>query len=360
MDIVRTRLGMVALSALLGIASVGSAGCGKKGEATSEEEPAPKKAKKKKPVEPVDESGDERPARAGKAGKYARGDVLRHLPKTCSMLRLYVDVRGLQKNEAFAANAETLQDKLAAAMNDDGDDKGRKIMKALKKAGLYPTKDLREFAMCGEAKDDYVMAIGGEFGGADPLDALSKAFEDGGDEAPKSLETDGVKMLELKGKKGKGFLGSVAPGVLVFSTDKDALAGLKDARTRAADWKVEADSLGVFYYREAGRMAFDLGLASKPDGVEVTFVGTFEDETGEKMKAAPKAIEAEFVKMAGKFGKKMAGTPFDAVATDVEATKISVAANVVTVTIDVATDHLAKLIGAVAASTPKELKRALK
>jgi hypothetical protein len=378
MSYVRSKWGVLVIAATLGFGSVSSVGCSKKSEASADEASGSKKGKdessdddsddkggkgkkgKKGKSKGGDEEGDEKPAKAAKGGKYARGDVLRHVPKECSMLRLYVDVRALQKNEAFAANTETLQEKLTTAMKDDGGEKGQRVMKALKKAGIDPTKDVRELAMCGQGKDDYVIAIGGDFTAKDPLDALSKAFEDSGDDAPKPSETDGVKMLELKGKKGKSFIGAVSPGVLVLASDKDVVAGLKDAKPKGADWNVDDDRLAFFYFREKGKMAFDLTMSTQSDGVEVKFIGTFEDKTGDKMKEAPKAIEAEFVKMAGKFGTKMAGTPFDAVGSDVKATKISVAGNVVTLILDVANDHLAKLIKAVAESTPKELKSALK
>jgi predicted regulator of Ras-like GTPase activity (Roadblock/LC7/MglB family) len=376
MSFIRSKWGVLVIAATLGFGSLSSLGCGKKSEATSDESSAKKskdeasdddsadsekKGKKgKKKAKADDDKGDEKPAKAGKSGKYAQGDVLEHVPKECSMLRLYVDVRALQKNEAFAANTDTLQEKLTSAMKDDGGEKGQKVMKALKKAGIDPTKDVRELAMCGQGKDDFVMAIGGDFGAKDPLDALSKALEDSGDDAPKSSETDGVKMLEIKGKKGKTYVGAVSPGVLVLANDKDVLAGLKDAKPKTSDWDVDSDRLAFFYFREKGKMAFDLTMSTQTDGVEVKFIGTFEDKTGDKMKEAPKAIEAEFVKMAGKFGTKMAGTPFDAIGSDVKATKISVAGNVVTVILGVANDHLAKLIKAVAESTPKELKSALK
>lgn len=379
MSYIRSKWGVLVIAATLGFGSMSSVGCSKKSEASADEASGSKKGKdessdddsdksgkkakkgkKKGGDDGSDDKGDDKPAKAGKGGKYAQGDVLRHLPKECTMLRLYVDVRALQKNEAFAANTDTLQEKLTTAMKDDGGEKGQKVMKALKKAGIDPTKDVREIAMCGQGKDDYVMAIGGDFTAKDPLDALSKAFEDSGDDAPKPSETDGVKMLELKGKKGKSYIGSVAPGVLVLANDKDVVAGLVDAKPKGSDWDVDHDRLAFFYFREKGKMAFDLTMSTQTDGVEVKFIGTFEDKTGDKMKEAPKAIEAEFVKMAGKFGTKMAGTPFDAIGSDVKATKISVAGNVVTVILGVANDHLAKLIKAVAESTPKELKSALK
>lgn len=377
MSFIRSKWGVLVIAATLGFGSMSSVGCSKKSEASKDEASSSKKSKdessddddsdkkgkkgkKKGDDDKGDDKGDEKPAKASKGGKYAQGDVLKHVPKECSMLRLYVDVRALQKNEAFAANTETLQEKLTTAMKDDGGEKGQKVMKALKKAGIDPTKDVREVAMCGQGKDDFVMAIGGDFTAKDPLDALSKAIEDGGEDAPKSSETDGVKMLEIKGKKGKNYIGLVSPGVLVLADDKDAVAGLKDAKPKSADWNVDNDRLAFFYFREKGKMAFDLTMSTQTDGVEVKFVGTFEDKTGDKMKEAPKAIEAEFVKMADKFGTKMAGTPFDAIGSDVKATKISVAGNVVTVILGVANDHLAKLIKAVAEATPKELKNAMK
>lgn len=373
MELLRSRLGVLALTALLGVSGVSSVGCGKKDEKKTEESSSKKEKaekdddesakgdKKKKGKDDGDEGSAKKPEKAsGKAGKYAQGDVLKHMPKDCPMLRLYVDARSLQKNEAFADNADALEEKLTGSMKDDDLDKGEKVMKALKKAGIDPKKDVREFAMCGSKKDEFVMAIGGEFGGKEPLDALSKAIEASGDDAPKTVKADGVSMLTLKGKKKTTYVGEVAPGVLVFAEDKDAITALKDENDRSADWKVEKDSLAVFDFREKGKIGFELTLTNKSDAVEGKFVGTFEDSTGDKMKKSPKAVEAEFNKMATGFSTKMEKGPFKAVAADVKATKITVDGNVVTVVMNVSNDHLGKLIKSLAETSPEELAKAFK
>jgi hypothetical protein len=379
MDFVRSRLGVLALAALVGACSVSSVGCGKKDEKKTEEESSSKKSKDKsddekgddKPgkktkkkaksaADDDDDTGDKKPEKSGKSGKYTQGDVLKHVPKDCAMLKLYVDTRALQKNEGFAANADALQEKLASSMKDDDAEKGQKVLKALKKAGIDPTKDVREIAMCGESKDDFVLAIGGEFAGKEPLDAISKAIEATGDDAPKTVKSGDLSMLSFKGKKRPGFLGEVAPGVLVIADDKETVASLQESNDRASDWNVGTDRIAVFNFREKAKLGFDFTLSSKDDAVEGKFVGTFEDSTGDKMKKAPKAFEAEFTKMAVQFSTKMEKGPFKAVAADVKATKVTVSDNVVTVTMSIANDHLAKLIKALAEATPADLEKAMR
>jgi hypothetical protein len=378
MELLRSRLGVLALTAMLGVSGMTSVGCGKKDdkkdESTTKKEKADKDdekseddkgsgKKKSKKADDDDDKGDKKDDKGSKkGGKYAQGDVLKHVPKDCPMLRLYVDARALQKNEAFSANADTLEEKLTSSMKDDDLDKSAKVMKALKKAGIDPKKDVRELAMCGAAKDDFVMAIGGEFAGKDPLEALSKAIEAAGDDTPKTITADGMSLLEIKGKKkGKtSYIGEVAAGVLVIADDKESITALKDEKDRTSDWKVEKDRLAVFEFREKGKVGFDLTLTTKDDAIEGKFVGTFDDSTGDKMKKQPKAFETEFGKMATGFATKMEKGPFAAVAPDVKATKITVDGNVVTVTMNVPNDHLGKLIKTLAETSPEDLKKALK
>ncbi len=366
MALVNSRLSALALAAALGLSGLSTVGCSKKDDKKAE---ASAKSEKDKKADDDDDGAGKKPSKKHKsakkaeddaAGSYAHGDVLKHVPKDCKVARLYVDVQALQKNDAFATNVDSLEEKLVSSMKDDDADKGRKVLKALKKAGIDPSKDVRELAMCGDAKNDFVLAIGGDFAGKKPLDAISKAIEASGDDAPKHTTSDDVDLLVLKGKKKaeESYLGEVAPGVLVVADDKDSVSALKAEKDRSTDWNVAKDRLAVFDYREKGRMGFDLTLTSAEDAVLGKFVGTFEDSTGAKMKADPKAFETQFGKMAGQLSKKIEETPFKAIAPDVKATKIAVDGNVVTVTITVANDHLGSAIKAIAAAKPDELAKA--
>lgn len=369
MHFVKSRLSVIALAALLGVSGVSTAGCKKdekKEDSSSKSDKDKKKAdddkadddgadgdkagkKKKSKKGDDDDDKDDKKANkaAGKGGKYAAGDVLKHVPKSCAQGQAYFDIAELQKNEAFAANVDAFQEKITASMKDKDLEKGGAFLKSLKKSGIDPTKDIKEVAFCGAAKKDFVVAIGGNFDGKEPLDALLKATKDSDDEDKLEKKTkDGTDYLKAK----KAFIVQVTPNVLVIADDLETALDLKKDNDNASGWDIGKGKILSFDFDEHGDK-FGIDITSSGDNLELKVVV-------DSKKAPPKQSDLETV--AKQAGTNLAKGPFSSIADDIKSTKITVDGNKVTVIFTATNEHMATLMKTLTTTDPKEIEAALK
>lgn len=284
-----------------------------------------------------------------KSGGYSRGEVLSHVPKACKTARVYVDVAGLLRADAVLASADVLQEKLSSMGKSSGDKKAKKGLEALKKAGLDPTHDIKEIAICaGADKNDMTVAIGGDFAGKDPLDAIAKASEAAGEDEPKIKEADGVKYL----KAGKAFLGLVAPNVLVFTADKDVFADLAKDNDQSSAWGAGKAKLIAFKGKDKKAGEFEGSLEEKGEDLVAKLVL---DVKGLEEKGSSSAVKKQLEATAEQLGKKLKG-PFKKLGDAVADTKFEVDGDTVTVKISVPSADLADVIKKLAAMEEKDLK----
>jgi hypothetical protein len=367
MDFVKSRLSVIALAALLGVSGVSTAGCKKdekKDESSSKSDKDKKKADDDKADDDGDKAGKKKKAKkgddddddkggkkankaAGKGGKYAAGEVLKHVPKTCPQGQAYIDLAELQKNDAFASNVDAFQEKITASMKDKDLEKGGAFLKSLKKSGIDPTKDLKEIAFCGAEKKDFVLAIGGNFDGKEPLDALVKATKDSDDEDKLEKKSkDGTDYLKAK----KGFIVQVTPNVLVIADDLETAIELKKESDSSSGWDIGTGKILSFDFDEHGDK-FGIDITSKDETLEMKVVV-------DSKKAPPKQKDLETV--AKTAGGNLAKGPFSSIADDIKSTKITVDGNKVTVVFTASNEHVSTLMKTLTTTDPKEIEAALK
>lgn len=312
----------------------GVTGCSKKDEATA------------------DKDGKEGKSSSKKKGGYARAELLSYVPKSCKKARVYVDVAGLLGTEAVLASADALQEKLADLGKSGGDKKAKKALAALKKAGIDPTHDVKDVAICaGKDKKDVTVAIGGDFAGKDPLEALVKAAEAAGDDEPKIKEADGVKYV----KAGKAFAGLVAPNVLVFTEDKEVFGDLAKGEDQSSAWGVGKGKLVVFKGNDTKAGEFEGSLEEKGSDLVARFSL---DVKGLGGKASPSKVKSELEGAAEQLAKKLKG-PFKKLGEAVADTKFDVDGDTVTMKLTVPSADLADVIKKLAAMDEKELKESV-
>lgn len=325
---------------LAGGLAIATAGCGKKAskkdDSSESEEKPDKTAKKKKSTD----DGDE---------KYARGDVLKHVPKSCKGGRIYLNVGALLKNEAVESNASLLAAKLSKKMKKK-DEKSAKAFDALKKAGIDPAKDVKEIAICGDlGMKDVVVAIGGKFAGKDPLAAIKKAGEEG-DEKLSENETDGgVKYL----KSGKDYMALVSPNVLVVTRDKDQIDDLKKDDDESSDWDAEKGRIVSFKVKD--KRTGDITGSITENGEDLDFKIAADLKDAEKMKEDPEAFKQQLEAILAQLSKKMKKGPFGKVAGDVADAKIKVSGSKLTITCTVPSADLGDAIKKAAESSDEDL-----
>lgn len=331
----RTIFAAAALTLAVPFAS-SVAGCSKKDEATADKSDKDKGGKS---------SGK-------KKGGYGRGDLLSHVPKSCKKARIYVDVAGLLGSEAILTSADALEEKLADLGKSSGDKKAKKALSALKKAGLDPTHDVKDVAICaGKDTRDVTVAIGGDFAGKDPLDALAKAAEAAGDDEPKVKEADGVKYL----KAGKAFVGLVAPNVLVFTEDKDTFGDLAKGEDQSSAWGLGKNRLVVFKGNDAKAGEFEGSIEEKGSDLVARLSL---DVKGLGGKASPSKVKTELEGAAEHLSKKLKG-PFKKLGDAVAETKFDVDGDTVTIKLTVPSADLADVLKKLAAMDEKDLKESV-
>jgi hypothetical protein len=330
----------VLLAGGLSIATAGL-GCGKKSskkDDSSESEEKPDKSTKKK-------KGD------GDEEKYARGDVLKHMPKSCKGGRFYLNLGLLLKNEAVESNASLLAAKLSKKMKKK-DEKSGKALEALKKAGIDPAKDVKEIALCGDVgMKDFVVAIGGTFSGKDPLGAIKKAGEEGDEKLSVQETDDGVKYL----KSGKAYVALVSPNVLVITRDKDGIDELKKDDDESGDWDAEKGRIVSFKVKD--KRTGDVTGSITESGDDLDFKVGADLKDAEKMKEDPEAFKGQLEAMLAQVAKKLKKGPFGKVAGDVAAAKIKVSGSKLSITCTVPSSDLGDAIKQAAESSDEDLDR---
>jgi hypothetical protein len=324
---------------LAGGLSLATAGCGKKSSKKDDSEESEAKADKPQKKKKGDDDGE----------KYARGDVLKHVPKSCKGGRIYLNLSALLKNEAVESNASLLAAKLSKKMKKK-DEKSGKALEALKKAGIDPAKDVKEIAICGDVgMKDVVVAIGGRFAGKDPLGAIKKAGEEG-DEKLSEQETDGgVKYL----KSGKDYMALVSPNVLVVTRDKDQIDDLKKDDDESGDWDAEKGRIVSFKVKD--KRTGDITGSITESGEDLDFKIAADLKDAEKMKEDPEAFKGQLEAMLAQLAKKMKKGPFGKVAGDVAAAKIKVSGSKLTITCTVPSSDLGDAIKQAAESSDEDL-----
>ena len=371
MEFVKSRLSVIALAALFGVSGVSTVGCkkdDKKEDSSSKSDKDKKKAdddkadddkadddkgsgKKKKSKKAAadddDDKGSKKADKGGKGGKYVAGEVLKHVPKSCAQGQAYIDLGELQKNDAFASNVDAFQEKVTASMKDKDLEKGGAFLKSLKKSGIDPTKDVKEIAFCGAAKKDFVLAIGGNFDGKDPLAALLKATKDSDDEDKLEKKSkDGTDYLQAK----KGVIVQVTPNVLVLADDLDSAIELTKENDSSSSWDIGKGKILSFDFNEHDDK-FAIDITAKDETLELKVVV-------DSKKAPPKQKDLETV--AKTAGGNLAKGPFSSIADDIKSTKITVDGNKVTVIFTATNDHVSTLMKTLTTADPKDIQSALK
>lgn len=287
--------------------------------------------------------------------KYARGDVLKHVPKACKGGRVYLNLGLLLKNEAVEKSASALTDKMSSSMKKKDSKAMGKALKSLKKSGIDPARDVEEVAVCVPGKDEApVVAIGGEFAGKKPLDALKKATEEADDSEPVSIKEtdDGIKYL----KQGKSLIGQIAPNVLVFTEDKDAFADLKKDDDESADWGLEKGRIVAFKVKDKKSGNIEGTIDESGEDLDVKFSVDLAGEAGEKAADNPTATKEQLEQVVEMFAKRLKKGPFKKVANDVAATKVKVKGSKVTLSMTLPASDLGDAIRKAAEASDDELK----
>lgn len=332
--------GWIVVAALSALGSSSLVGCKKappKESASADSDD--KKSDKKGTKKGEDEDGDDAPS-------YTKGDVLKHMPGKCKTAFFYMDLGGLQKTDAFKDNADKLQDKLTEAIKGEDGEKAEKVLKAFKKAGINPTKDVQDIAVCvgDDTEKDVTIGLGGSYAGKDPIGAITKAMEAGGEDAPKPKNEGGIKYIVEKDKKSPTVVAEVAPGVVLVTPGDDIapLKKLKKVGDVADGYNYGKGRLVSLHGTSPDGKGFkdaDLAITSKGGDIEIKASASGID------KSTMKEISDDKVK-AGKteIAKMVKGTPFKMLAADVDSLKIKGDGDKITIAITIAGEHLAAAI----------------
>jgi hypothetical protein len=345
--------GWIVVAALSSLGASSLVGCKKKApdeSATADKDD--KKSDKKGAKKGDDDDADDAPA-------YAKGDVLKHMPGKCKTAFFYMDLAGLQKTDAFKDNSDKLQDKLTEAIKGEDGEKAEKVLKAFKKAGINPSKDVQEIAVCvGDDTDkDVTIGLGGSYAGKDPIGAITKAMEAGGEDAPKKKSDGGVTYIIEKDKKTPSVIAEVAPGVVLITPGDDVapLKKLKKAGDVADGYNYGKGRLVSLHGTSPDGKGFkdaDFAITSKGSDIEIKASASGID------KSTMHEISDEKVK-AGKteIAKMIKGTPFKMLADDIDTLKIKGDGDKITIAITVVGEHLAAAIKTVTDMKEDELEK---
>jgi hypothetical protein len=309
-------------------------GCSKKSDSGSSTDKATKDDGKKSKGDDDDDSAE-----------FSRGDVLKHVPKTCDMARAYVDYAGLVADPALKVNAGKIDDKIAQGLKGDQGKKAEEALKILKKAKIDPGTDIKEFAVCANGQDDVVLVLGGDFAGKDVLGAIQKlsALDDDPDKAMKKKDADGFSYL--KGK-GKGVIAQLTPNVFGIADSPDTLGDLVKANDQSSKFDAGKGRLIVVKgaSKKDGIDDGELQLTNKGDNLELGVTATL---SGKAMKQLAGSSDPDQAKQAIKqalqeVAKMVDKSPASDLADDLRDAKVKLDGNTLSVTMKIPNKDLAK------------------
>ena len=281
------------------------------------------------------------------SNEFSRGDVLKHVPKQCDLARAYVDYAGLLSDPALKVHADKIDDKIAQGLKGDQGKKAEEALKILKKAKIDPGKDIKEFAVCANDKDDVVAVVGGDFAGKDVLGAIQKlaALDDDSDKEMKKKDGDGFSYL--KGK-GKGVIAQLTPNVFAIADSVDDFADLVKANDQSSKFDAGKGRLLVVKgaSKKDGIDDGEVELTNKGDNLELGVTATLsgkamKDIAGSKdpdqAKQMIKATLQELAKMVDK-------SPASDLADDLRDAKVKIDGNTLSVTMKIPNKDLASAL----------------
>ena len=312
------------------------AGCPKKSDSSSTSDDKKKDDKKKSGDDDDDDSA-----------AFSRGDVLKHVPKSCGLARAYVDYAGLLADPALKVNADKIDDKIAQGLKGDQGKKAEQALKILKKAKIDPGKDLREMAVCADGEQDVTLVIGGDFAGKDVLGALQKLSEIDDDSTKELKKKDGDGFSYLKGK-GKGIIAQLTPNVFAISDSVDTFADLVKPNDQSDKFDAGKGRLVVVKgaSKKDGVDDGELEITNKGDNLELGITATLsgkalKDIAGTKdpdqAKTAIKQTLQQLAKMVDK-------SPAADLADDLRDAKVKIDGNTVSVTMKIPNKDLANAL----------------
>lgn len=276
------------------------------------------------------------------AKEFSRGDVLKHVPKSCSLARAYVDYAGLVADPALKVHAEEIDDKIAQSVKGDQGKKAEQALKILKKANIDVGKDLREMAVCANGQDDVVLVIGGDFAGKDVLGTLAKLSELDDDNTKELKKKSGDGFDYVKGK-GKGAIAQITPNVFAISDGTDAFKELLKANDQTSKFDVSKGSLIIVKgaSKKDGIDDGELSLTNKGDNLELGVTATLSGKAAKELPPDPDQAKIQIRKMLGALSKMLEGSPASDLADDVRDAKVKIDGNTVSVTMKVPNKDLA-------------------
>lgn len=302
------------------------------------------------------DDGDKKSKKGGD-DKYASGDAVKYLPKACKGGRFYFNLGTFLKNEAVEKAAEALEDKISESMKKK-EKAGKKLapaLKALKKAGIDPARDIKEVALCFEpGMKEGTVAIGGNFAGKDPIAAIAKAAEEADEKELEQKESDGVSYV----KDGKAFIAAVAPNVLVVTQSKAQFADLK-AGEGGKGWDVGKGRILSFDFDDKKNGKFVGSITEEGEDLTFKITADFAGSTGDKIEDNPQQFKKQFEKMRDQLESKLKKGPFKKIADDIGNAKIKVDEGVVTVTLTMPSSDLGDSIKKAAEMKDDELEDAV-
>lgn len=197
---------------------------------------------------------------------HAHGTALMHVPASCPAGHLYVDLQAVLANEATAATAEIVGEKLGAEMTDTPAEREglRALRAAFKREGIELLRDVREIALCFRGDTGGLVAVvSGELSGKDVLGAIRRATAEQGDEPPELRVAAGVPYVQL----GRVAVGRPAANVIVLGDDPALIGTLKTPTDRAAAWGATPGRILVA--RQHGDLDAEIAVSDQGDDVVI-------------------------------------------------------------------------------------------
>jgi hypothetical protein len=312
---------------------------------TAAKEEEPSKDKEKKEAEP-----EKKPPAAAEPGKYARGDVLKNMPKECPGGRFYLDMQKMFASPAFAKNASLLEDKLAEAADED-EKKARfaKVLETLKAEGVDPARDARELAGCVPQTDDDdpIIAVGFDTA-KDLLALLEKASE----KTDKKLKREDY-MLTAPNTA----FAQLSPGVLTITKGKPLMAKAKAATGGAPGFAIAHGKLLYAKVDQGAKKHFEITMVEKGENIDGTWTMLLAGEEAKTAKAHPAEMKAEFQRLVTGFAAQAEKGPLKILADDLKKTKVDLQGDKVTFSLTIPMADVTEVVKQMANAKPGDLKK---
>lgn len=291
------------------------------------------------------------------------GATLRHLPESCTGLKLYVNLERFGKY--YETGADIAGVAAMALAKTDADEKYiAPLIASLQKHGVSLTKDLVDVAACAQSQTDWIALLAVNLSELKiaPSQLLAESVGAAGQKDAKIRSESGVEYVVPQASGGA--LGFVAPGVLAFASSASLLAKAATTNTQGLTMGDSESHLATVLFPAGGERASVTLTGDQKNLTAALHLPLNEEQRAELKKGAVKYLAslrgAAEKRLGGNTMEKLQAPELKQFFQDFNRLDMSVTKETLDVKLTVSIQQIRDAVAAVAKVTPANLEQIVK